>query len=221
MGGALKAGGQVTMMLWRTIDDGPCLKVPREVVERVLPRPGDDAQSCGPGPLSMTDEDMVRGQLEAAGYEEIAFERIDVPFVVAKTPEEAIASSSPSGRPARSPAKAGEEAERRHAEMVTVMKEGVEPYVTDEGAVMAWSSWQITARNPMRSSRNIGLAITIRILKNGLEAPLGNPGGARLSSVSAKRGSRGWSRMPVALSTISPSKKVRRPARRDPFDLPF
>jgi ubiquinone/menaquinone biosynthesis C-methylase UbiE len=145
---ALKPGGGMTMMVWRTIDDNPCLKVPRDVVRDMLPEPGEDAQSCGPGPFSMADEEMVTGQLRAAGYEDIRFTRIDAPWTVGDTVDEAIAFQLALGPAGETYRDAGDEAEERHEEIVERLAEALVPYKTDEGIVMASSSWRIDARNP-------------------------------------------------------------------------
>lgn len=145
---ALKPGGRMTMMVWRTIDDNPCLKVPRDVVRDLLPEPGEDARSCGPGPFSMADKEMVGGQLQSAGYEDIQFTRIDAPWTVGDTVQEAIAFQLALGPAGETYREAGDEAEARHEEIVARLSEALAPYRTDDGVVMASSSWRIDASNP-------------------------------------------------------------------------
>jgi len=86
------------------------MNLPRQVILRFLPAPEDDADTCGPGPFSMADEPMVRQQLEAVGYEAIAFQRVDAPVVMGKSLDDAVAfqlAIGPAGRfiarPARLP----------------------------------------------------------------------------------------------------------------------
>ena len=87
---SLKPGGMMTMIVWRTIGDNPWLGLPKEIVLQYLPSPGEDARTCGPGPFSMADQDMVAKQLEIAGYTDIEFERVDAPLMVGKTPDDAV-----------------------------------------------------------------------------------------------------------------------------------
>ena len=54
---ALKPGGRFTHIVWRRIDDNPWLGAAKEVALRHLPRPGEDARTCGPGPFSMADQE--------------------------------------------------------------------------------------------------------------------------------------------------------------------
>ena len=74
---ALKPGGRLTMIVWRNRADNPWLDAAKEVVLRHLPAPGEDAQTCGPGPFSMANQEMVTGQLKAAGFTDLRFERVD------------------------------------------------------------------------------------------------------------------------------------------------
>ncbi len=64
---ALKPGGTMTMIAWRAIEDNPWLGLPKEIVLNYLPPPGEDARTCGPGPFSMADREMVTKRLEIAG----------------------------------------------------------------------------------------------------------------------------------------------------------
>lgn len=146
---ALRPGGQMTMIVWRRRADNPWLDAAREVVLRHLPPPGDGAQSCGPGPFSMADQEMVTGQLRAAGFDEIAFERIDAEVRMGDSIEDAIGfqlALGPAGEVVR---EAGDLAEAKDAEIRADLAELLRPHVREDGVWMASSSWVITARNPV------------------------------------------------------------------------
>jgi SAM-dependent methyltransferase len=145
---SLKPGGVMTMIVWRTIDDNPWLGLPKEIVLQYLPPPGDDARTCGPGPFSMANQEMVTKQLEIAGYTGIEFERVDAPLVVGRSPEDAIGFQIALGPAGEVYREAGEEAERRQDEIAAALTAGLSRYETPEGIVMDSSSWKITARNP-------------------------------------------------------------------------
>ncbi len=148
MRASLKPGGVMTMIVWRAMDDNPWLGLPREVVLQYLPPPGDDARSCGPGPFSMADQDMVSKQLEISGYVDPVFERIDAPLMVGRDLDDAIAFQLAIGPAGEVYREAGEEALRRHDEVVGALKDALGAFQTPEGIVMASSSWKISARNP-------------------------------------------------------------------------
>ncbi len=145
---SLKPGGVMTMIVWRTIDDNPWLGLPKEIVLRYLPPPGEDARTCGPGPFSMADQDMVTKQLEVSGYTDIEFERVDAPLLVGRTPEDAVGFQIALGPAGEVYREAGDEAERRHDEIDAALKAELSKYETPEGIVMDSSSWKISARNP-------------------------------------------------------------------------
>jgi ubiquinone/menaquinone biosynthesis C-methylase UbiE len=148
MRASLRPGGVMTMIVWRTIDDNPWLGLPREIVLQYLPPPGEDGRSCGPGPFSMANQDMVTKQLEISGYTDIDFERVDAPLMVGKTPEDAVGFQIALGPAGEVYREAGAEAERRHHEIEAALKAELAKFEGPEGIVMASSSWKITARNP-------------------------------------------------------------------------
>ncbi len=145
---SLRPGGIMTMIVWRAIDDNPWLGLPKEIVLQYLPPPGDDARTCGPGPFSMANQEMVTKQLAIAGYTGIEFERVDAPLVVGRSPEDAIGFQIALGPAGEVYREAGEEAERRQDEIAAALTAELSRYETPEGIVMESSSWKISARNP-------------------------------------------------------------------------
>lgn len=148
MRSSLRSGGTMTMIVWRTIDDNPWLGMPKQIVSNILPPPGDDARSCGPGPFSMADEEMVTKQLEIAGYTDISFERVDAPLMVGNTLEDAIDFQLALGPAGELYREAGDLAVEKHDEIVAALGEELEKHVTPEGVMLDSSSWVVTARNP-------------------------------------------------------------------------
>ncbi len=145
---ALKPGGTMTMIVWRAIEDNPWLGLPKEIVLKFLPPSGEDARTCGPGPFSMANQEMVTKQLEIAGYDGIEFERIDAPLMVGDSPEDAVGFQLAVGPAGEVYREAGAEAKRRHGEIEAALLTELGRYANAEGIVMDSSSWKITARNP-------------------------------------------------------------------------
>jgi hypothetical protein len=136
------------MIVWRTIDDNPWLGIPKTVVLQHLPPVKPGVPSCGPGPFSMADPELVTMQLKAAGYDDIAFERIDAQVMVGRDTEDAMdfqLALGPAGEVYR---EAGIEAERHHAAIASALRAELARYETDDGLFMESSSWKVTARNP-------------------------------------------------------------------------
>ena len=133
---------------WRTIDDNPWLGMPKAVVSRFLPPPGEDAQTCGPGPFSMANPEVVTAQLKAAGFVDAAFERIDGPVMIGRDVDQAVdfqLALGPAGEIFR---EAGALAETRRDEIDAALRRELARYAEADGIKMMSSSWTITARNP-------------------------------------------------------------------------
>ena len=145
---ALKHGGRLVFITWRAIDDNPWLGVPKKVVSNFLPPPGEDAQTCGPGPFSMASPSLVTVQLKAAGFDDVSFERADGPVMVGSTVEQAMQFQLALGPAGEIFREAGAEAERRQAEIEDALRTSLARYEQDGRIVMDSSSWTITAHNP-------------------------------------------------------------------------
>ena len=146
---SLKPGGRMVHIVWRERADNPWLSMAKDVVLRFLPPPGENAQTCGPGPFSMADEAAVRKMMEIAGYEAIEFRRVDSPVLVGKDVNDAIAfqlAIGPAGEVFR---EAGAQAETKRAEIEAALAEAIERQrIAADGIVMDSSSWVISAINP-------------------------------------------------------------------------
>jgi SAM-dependent methyltransferase len=146
---ALKPGGRLVFVVWRTIDDNPWLGMPKRVVLGFLPPPGEDAATCGPGPFSMASPDVVGAQLKAAGFVDATFTRVDGPVMVGRDVEQAIDFQMALGPAGEIVREAGAEAARRKDEIDGAMRAELARYRDSEGSiVLPSSSWTIIARNP-------------------------------------------------------------------------
>lgn len=145
---ALVPGGRVCLVVWRSLADNPAWGVAKQVVRELLPPPGQNAQTCGPGPFSWADEGTDRAMLAAAGFDEVTlFERVDADICIGRTIDEAIDYQilvGPSGEVVR---EAGEDGQRHLPEirerLAARFREHVRP---DGGVYLPSSSWCIAAR---------------------------------------------------------------------------
>lgn len=146
---ALRPGGRMVHIVWRNRADNPWLSMAKDVVLRFLPPPGDGAQTCGPGPFSMADEEMVGRMMTIAGYTEIEFHRVDAPVLIGRDVKDAIAfqlAIGPAGEVFR---EAGALAEQRRSEIEAALAQEIDCQARIEGGiVMNSSSWVIGATNP-------------------------------------------------------------------------
>jgi SAM-dependent methyltransferase len=145
---ALKPGATLMFITWRTLDDNPWLGMPKRVVARFLPPPGEDAQTCGPGPFSMANSEVVSAQLAAAGFADVSFERVDGPVMIGRDVEQAVAFQLALGPAGEMVREAGALAEARQDEIGAALREELARHAKDDGVWMDSSSWTIRARNP-------------------------------------------------------------------------
>jgi ubiquinone/menaquinone biosynthesis C-methylase UbiE len=149
MRASLKPGGRVAHIVWRNRADNPWLTEARDVVRRFLPPPGEDALSCGPGPFSMADEAVTRAQMQAAGFADIDFRRIDAKVLVGRDIADAVAFQLAIGPAGEIFREAGAQGERKRPEIEAALAELFAGVLAREGDLwMDSSSWLITARNP-------------------------------------------------------------------------
>jgi hypothetical protein len=117
-------------------------------VLQFLPPPGENAQTCGPGPFSMADIGVVTKQLEIAGYRDIQFEQADAQVFVGKDLDDAAAFQLAIGPAGEVYREAGKLAEQRYDEIANGLKSEPAKYQRSNGLMMESSSWKVTARNP-------------------------------------------------------------------------
>jgi ubiquinone/menaquinone biosynthesis C-methylase UbiE len=146
---ALKPGGRMVHIVWRNRKDNPWLSMARDVVLEFLPPPGAAAQTCGPGPFSMADEETVRAMMHSAGYSDIDFRRVDAPVLIGRNIADATAfqlAIGPAGEVFR---EAGALAEERRPAIEAALAEAIgRQKIEADGIVMPSSSWVISATNP-------------------------------------------------------------------------
>jgi SAM-dependent methyltransferase len=147
---SLVPGGTLCMVVWRRREATPSFVIAAEVVRRVLglaPPPPSPAPP-EPGPFSMADPDLVSDQLLAAGFVDPTFARSDVPLLLGRDLDEAVAFALTLGPGGEVMRLAGPAAEARRPEIVQALAEAFRPFVTSRGVASPSSAWIVTARAP-------------------------------------------------------------------------
>ena len=145
---ALKPGGSLMFITWRALAENPWMAIPKQIALQYLPPPGENAQTCGPGPFSMANPEIVTAQLKAAGFEDARFERTDGPVMIGATVEQATdfqLALGPAGEIVR---EAGVQAEQRRQEIEDALRTELAHHLQNGKVYMQSSSWAITARKP-------------------------------------------------------------------------
>jgi hypothetical protein len=136
-------------VVWRRRDDNPWVFAAQQVVERIVPKADKGEQAtCGPGPFSMADTDVVGAQLQGAGWTRIAFERHDAPICIGRDLDEAVQFAltlGPAGEHLRLARDAGEQ---RLPEVVHALRTMFARHLGPDGVMLPSSAWVVTARTP-------------------------------------------------------------------------
>jgi ubiquinone/menaquinone biosynthesis C-methylase UbiE len=144
---ALASGGTLTVVVWRKKDENPVFHEAEQCVLRfVQPPPETDAVTCGPGPFSQASTDVFSAQLDAAGFDRIAFERFDATIRMGKDVADAIDFALALGPAGEVMRLAGDEAERRKPEVIAALHELLAPWARADGVYGASSTWLVSAR---------------------------------------------------------------------------
>jgi ubiquinone/menaquinone biosynthesis C-methylase UbiE len=146
---ALKPGGQMTHIVWRRREDNPAWQEAKDITLRYLPPPGENADTCGPGPFSMGNQETTSLMMKSAGYVDVTFTRVDEKIMIGRNPDECIAFALAIGPAGEVFREAGEGlATAKRPEIERDMRTFFESLESDDTGIWApTSSWVITACN--------------------------------------------------------------------------
>ncbi|MGH2907182.1 MAG: class I SAM-dependent methyltransferase [Solirubrobacterales bacterium] len=145
---ALKPGGKLNMVVWRKKIENEWFFRSEQVVNRFVdePDPDDsDEPTCGPGPFSMGNADTASGILYGAGFVDIALRRIDMPLLVGRDLDEAVAFGIALGPAAEVIRLAGDDADEMRPQIEADLRELASEYLSPAGVVTPASCWAVTA----------------------------------------------------------------------------
>jgi len=147
--GAMRPGGRVNFVVWRRKLDNGWVHEAEQVVERYLEHPEQTEEpTCGPGPFSMADADVVSEQMAIAGFEAIELRRSDLPLKMGADLDGAVdlvMSIGPAGEVLRL---WGDRAEEIRPTIAAEIRGVLEQFDTDDGVLAPSSTWLITALAP-------------------------------------------------------------------------
>jgi SAM-dependent methyltransferase len=148
--GAMEPGGRACFVVWRRKLDNGWVREAEQVVERYLEHPEKTEEpTCGPGPFSMADADVVSEQLVSAGFEAIELRRNDLPLKMGADLDGAVdlvMSIGPAGEVLRL---WGDRAEEIRPTITAEIRGVLEQFETDDGVLAPSSTWIISAVAPI------------------------------------------------------------------------
>jgi SAM-dependent methyltransferase len=147
--GAMRPGGRVCFVVWRRKLDNDWVREAELVVEGYLEHPEETEEpTCGPGPFSMADADVVSEQLAIAGFESIELRRSDLPLRMGAHLDDAVdlvMSIGPAGEVLRL---WGDRAEEIRPQITADVRAALEQFETGDGVLAPSSTWIISALAP-------------------------------------------------------------------------
>jgi SAM-dependent methyltransferase len=143
---ALAPGGRFVMTIWRRKLDNPWMHVAETIVTPLVEIPDEtDEPRCGPGPFSMANADTVSQILLGAGFEDIAFRRVDLPIRIGRNLDEAIELNLALGPAAEAIRLAGADGQALRPSLEALLRDALAELETPDGVVAASSTWTVTA----------------------------------------------------------------------------
>jgi SAM-dependent methyltransferase len=146
---AMRPGGRVCFVVWRRKLDNGWVREAEEVVERYLEHPEQTEEpTCGPGPFSMADADVVTQQLATAGFQAIELRRSDLPLMMGADLDGAVdlvMSIGPAGEVLRL---WGDRADEIRPTITAEIRGVLEQFETDDGVIAPSSTWIVSAVAP-------------------------------------------------------------------------
>ncbi|HEV2874618.1 MAG TPA: hypothetical protein VGW14_05660 [Thermoleophilaceae bacterium] len=107
-----------------------------------------DEPTCGPGPFSMADADTTSEILIQAGFAEVSLRRCDIPILIGRDVEEAVAFVTAIGPAGELLRLAGDRAAPLHGEVHEALRAGLAEFSTEDGIRAPASTWIVTASAP-------------------------------------------------------------------------
>src|SRR4051812_44222928 len=145
---ALKPDGRLVMVVWRRRIDNDWLYRAQQIVEAIVQRPEEyDDPTCGPGPFSMADADTVSDIVKHAGYSDIALHRCDIPILIGRDLDEAIALVMAMGPAGEIMRLLGDRAKPLEVPVREALRDGFAEFDGPNGVVASASTWVVSAKN--------------------------------------------------------------------------
>lgn len=145
----LVPGGRLCMVVWRAKSANECFYAAEQAVRALLGDPDKgDQLTCGPGPFSMANADLVTEQLLAAGYTQVTLERSDAALRLGDDLDQAVELALELGPAGEVVRLAGEAARVRRCEIEATVRAALAGLVHADGVYGRSTAWIVTARNP-------------------------------------------------------------------------
>lgn len=144
---ALRPGGRLVFVCWRPPRDNGWAMAPLVAARKVLGITPPPADPLAPGPFAFADGERTRAILAAAGFADIALQRVDAPIQLGSTPRAAAEGAVRVGPTARLVREAG--AEHLPAILQGIERELAAHAAADGQVSLGGSTWLVSASRPL------------------------------------------------------------------------
>ncbi len=144
---SLKEGAPLAMVVWRAKVDNEMFRLAEECTKAIVRVVEDeDAPTCGPGPFSLANPQVLTDILTASGYGDIELTRNDVDLFVGERIDDAIEFALELGPAGEVIRLAGKEGARLRPQVAAALREAFAGFVREDGVYGPSSTWLVSAR---------------------------------------------------------------------------
>src|SRR4051794_5082982 len=145
---ALAPDARLVMVGWRRRIDNAWLYRAQQIVEAIVQRPEEyDDPTCGPGPFAMADADTTSEILVQAGYSDVVLHRCDIPILIGRDLDEAVALVMAMGPAGEIMRLLGDRAKPLEVPVREALRDGLAKFDGPGGVVAPASTWIVSAKN--------------------------------------------------------------------------
>ncbi len=142
----LAPGGRLAFVCWQGVGENPWMLVPMAEVAKLVELPAPPEPGA-PGPFAFADADRVRGILEGAGWQQVAFEDLRGELAVGGTADVAeVADFMLDVGPASRALAEAEADDALRGRVVAAVEEVLRPYAGPDGVRLGYAAWIVTAK---------------------------------------------------------------------------
>jgi SAM-dependent methyltransferase len=142
---ALKPGGRLALVCWRTPAENPTLLRPFELARDLLP-PQETTDPHAPGPFAFADRERLAGILRSAGFADLRIEKLDTDVSLGESLDEAVEIAFNFGPLARALTEADS---RTQAAVRNRLAVELAKLVTPTGIALPGACWLAGARSEL------------------------------------------------------------------------
>ncbi len=130
--GALKPGGRLAFVCWRTAAENPWASVPAQAARKAIGGAAPPADPHAPGPFAFGDGERLKGILHTAGFAGVSLESFEAPMYLGRSPRSAAEGCTRIGPASRVALDAGPE---HLSTIIDAIEVALAPHSAGDGSV--------------------------------------------------------------------------------------